>query len=175
MVWPTAIMSEVHQSSDPGSDRERCERPAVLRVSHDGLELAEPYWYHGSPADDPACVFVYGCELLRIRWAQGHDEAPSRFQLLEQSYWHRLGGGGNHDFVCTGHARASPASRPRSECGHWYSGGGQAAPAHYRPIPQRSRRSRLDLQVRLGWPFDSLGRCRPRELCRAVQELAGLS
>src|SRR6478736_5288861 len=102
-------MSEALQSSDPGSDRERCERSAVPSVSRDRFELAEPYWYHGSPADDPARVFVYGCKLLRIRWAQGHDEAPSRFQLLEQRYWHRLSSGGNHDFVVRG--MLGPAAR----------------------------------------------------------------
>jgi hypothetical protein len=50
--------------------------------------------------------------LLRIRWAQGHDEAPSWFQLLEQRSWHRLGGRGNHDFVVRGMLGPAPRSVP---------------------------------------------------------------
>jgi hypothetical protein len=31
-------------------------------LSHDRLEPSEPYRYHGSPADNPARIFIDGCE-----------------------------------------------------------------------------------------------------------------
>ena len=68
-------------------------------LSHDRLQPAEPYWYHGLPADDPACVFVYDCEQLRTR---GHDDASSWFELFEQRCRHLIRGGGNHDLSVWG-------------------------------------------------------------------------